>query len=104
MISSIAGWRWKAWPLPGGIVTRTSCRSRASVNPGRHNQSCGPHGDGSTIASAAVTKRRGSEGDMAGGNHTLTAGAYRLVDHLASGGMGMVYLGERTDGGEPGIA
>jgi eukaryotic-like serine/threonine-protein kinase len=32
------------------------------------------------------------------------AGPYRLVDHLASGGMGMVYLGERADGGEPKLA
>ena len=29
------------------------------------------------------------------------AGPYRLVSHIASGGMGIVYLGEREDGGEP---
>jgi eukaryotic-like serine/threonine-protein kinase len=29
------------------------------------------------------------------------AGPYRLVSHLASGGMGVVYLAEREDGGEP---
>ncbi len=29
------------------------------------------------------------------------AGPYRLVSHIASGGMGLVYLGEREDGREP---
>ena len=60
MISSIAGWRWKAWPLPGGIVTRTSISCSAAVRPARDSQSCGPQGEGSTTASAAVTKRNGS--------------------------------------------
>ena len=29
------------------------------------------------------------------------AGPYRRISHIASGGMGIVYLGEREDGGEP---
>ena len=66
MISSIAGCRWNAWPAPGGMLTRTSCRCLASIRPGRHSQSCGPQAEGSTTASDAVTKRSNALIDMAG--------------------------------------
>src|SRR6188474_321130 len=82
MISSIAGWRWKAWPLPAGIVTRTSISRSAAVRPARDSHSCGPQGEGSTTASAAVTNRNGSCVDMAGGrNHSSRAFRLDFDDH-----------------------